>query len=88
MFESQRPLYLAENDNGSIVLDARETLYTQWIGTNDPGRYSILTGSNDASIVDVVKCMVVDWTKVLYKDGARNSLVQNMIPLNSTILYA
>ncbi len=35
---------------GSIVLDPSVTLYTQWIGTNDVGRYSIITGSNDASI--------------------------------------
>ncbi|KAK0456021.1 GDSL lipase/esterase [Armillaria borealis] len=87
VFESQLPLYFAEKDNGSIVLDPRVTLYTQWIGTNDLGRYSIITGSNDASIVDVARCMV-DWVKVLYQNGARNFLVQNMIPLNSTILYA
>ncbi|KAK0198889.1 SGNH hydrolase-type esterase domain-containing protein [Armillaria mellea] len=76
IFESQLPL-----------VDAGETLYTQWIGTNDVGVYSLVTGSNGASIVDVVGCMV-DWVRVLYKDGARNFLVQNMVPLNEVILYA
>lgn len=82
VFESQLPLYFAEKDNGSIVLDPSVTLYTQWIGTNDVGRYSIITGSNDASIVDVVRCMV-DWVKVLYQNGARNFLVQNVCDLLS-----
>ncbi|KAK0185023.1 GDSL lipase/esterase [Armillaria mellea] len=87
IFESQLPLYFAEKHNGSIKLDPTETLYTQWIGTNDIGVYSLVTGSNNASIVDVVGCMV-NWVRVLYKDGARNFLVQNMVPLNEAILYA
>ncbi|KAK0470457.1 carbohydrate esterase family 16 protein [Desarmillaria tabescens] len=87
IFESQLPLYFAEKHNGSIVLDPEETLYTQWIGTNDIGVYSLVTGSNNASIVDVVGCML-DWVRVLYKDGARIFLLQNMVPLNEAILYA
>ncbi|KAK0199231.1 hypothetical protein DFS33DRAFT_376718 [Desarmillaria ectypa] len=82
---SQLPSYFAEKHSGSINVNAEETLYTQWIGTNDVGVYSLLTGSNGASIVDVVQCMV-DWVRVLYKDGARNFLVQNMVPLNEVIL--
>ncbi|KAK0472419.1 hypothetical protein EDD18DRAFT_443542 [Armillaria luteobubalina] len=87
IFESQLPLYFAEKQNGTLGVEAGETLYTQWIGTNDVGVYSLVTGSNGASIVDVVGCMV-DWVRVLYKDGARNFLVQNMVPLNEVILYA
>ncbi|KAK0505638.1 carbohydrate esterase family 16 protein [Armillaria luteobubalina] len=87
IFESQLPLYFAEKQNGTLRVEAGETLYTQWIGTNDVGVYSLVTGSNGASIVDVVGCMV-DWVRVLYKDGARNFLVQNMVPLNEVILYA
>ncbi|KAG7452340.1 carbohydrate esterase family 16 protein [Guyanagaster necrorhizus] len=87
IFESQLPLYFAEKHNGSIKVNPTETLYTQWIGTNDVGVYSLLTGSNDASLVDVVGCMV-NWVRVLYEDGARNFLVQNMVPLNKVILYA
>ncbi|KAG7443804.1 uncharacterized protein BT62DRAFT_902255, partial [Guyanagaster necrorhizus] len=56
-------------------------------GTNDVGVYSLVTGSNNASIVDVAGCMV-DWVRVLYEDGARIFLLQNMVPLNETILYA
>ncbi|KAF9020562.1 hypothetical protein BDZ89DRAFT_1093689 [Hymenopellis radicata] len=67
--------------------DPKRTLYTQWIGTNDVGVYSLLTGSNAASIVDVTECMI-EWVKVLYKSGARNFLLQNMIPLQTTILYS
>lgn len=77
IFESQLPLYFAEKHNGSIKVNPTETLYTQWIGTNDVGVYSLLTGSNDASLVDVVGCMV-NWVRVLYEDGARNFLVQNV----------
>ncbi|KAG7442030.1 carbohydrate esterase family 16 protein [Guyanagaster necrorhizus] len=87
IFESQLPLYFAEKHNGSITLGPEETLYTQWIGTNDVGVYSLVTGSNNASIVDVAGCMV-DWVRVLYEDGARIFLLQNMVPLNETILYA
>ncbi|KAF9010971.1 GDSL lipase/acylhydrolase [Hymenopellis radicata] len=83
IFESQLPAYF----NASLNLNPKRTLYTQWIGTNDVGVYSLLTGSNAASIVDVTECMI-EWVKVLYKSGARNFLLQNMIPLQTTILYA
>ncbi|KAK0436820.1 carbohydrate esterase family 16 protein [Desarmillaria tabescens] len=87
IFESQLPLYFAEKHNGSIEVNAEETLYTLWIGTNDVGVGSLVTGSNGAPIVDVAGCMV-NWVKVLYEDGARNFLVQNMVLLNEVILYA
>ncbi|KAJ7083594.1 GDSL lipase/acylhydrolase [Mycena belliarum] len=87
VFESQLPLYFTETGNGSLRLPAGETVYTLWIGTNDLGVNSLVTGSNNASVVDVVACMV-DWVRVLYKSGARNFIVQNMIPLELTVLYA
>ncbi|KAJ7242909.1 carbohydrate esterase family 16 protein [Mycena rebaudengoi] len=87
VFGSQLPLYFAETANGSLVVPSRETIYTLWIGTNDLGIHSLITGSNGASIVDVTECMI-DWVKVLYKSGARNFIFQNMIPLELTILYA
>ncbi|KIJ22627.1 carbohydrate esterase family 16 protein, partial [Sphaerobolus stellatus SS14] len=55
--------------------------------TNDVGANALLTGSDNASIVDVVEC-TINWVKVLYQSGARNFLFQNMIPLQNTILYA
>ncbi|KAG6864112.1 hypothetical protein C0991_012434 [Blastosporella zonata] len=97
LFESQLPLYFTENHNGTLKLDPTETLYTLWIGTNDLGVNSLISGSNNASLVDVTNCMV-NWVKVLYENGARNFLFQNrivddlsnskMIPLQNTILYS
>ncbi|KAG6915474.1 hypothetical protein DXG01_011305 [Tephrocybe rancida] len=87
LFESQLPLYFSETSNKSLALDPKETIYTLWIGTNDLGVNSLISGSNSASIVDVANCMV-NWVKVLYDSGARNFLFQNMIPLQNTILYA
>ncbi|KAJ6459418.1 GDSL lipase/acylhydrolase [Mycena vulgaris] len=87
VFESQLPLYFTETSNGSLKLPADDTIYTLWIGTNDLGANSLITGSNNASIVDVSGCMV-DWVRVLYASGARNFIMQNMIPLELTILYA
>ncbi|KAG6867215.1 hypothetical protein C0993_005591 [Termitomyces sp. T159_Od127] len=87
LFESQLPLYFAEKNNGSLELDPMETLYTLWIGTNDLGVNSIISGSNNASLVEVTNCMV-NWVRVLYDSGARNFLFQNMIPLEDTPLYS
>jgi len=87
LFESQLPLYFTEKGNGSLKLNPRETIYTLWIGTNDLGVNSLVSGGNKASIVDVTTCMV-NWVKVLYESGARNFLFQNMIPLQNVPLYA
>lgn len=77
VFESQLPAYFVETgDNGSLSLDPEETIYTLWIGTNDLGVNSLVTGSNSASIVDVADCMI-NWVKVLYNSGARNFVFQN-----------
>ncbi|KAJ8080495.1 hypothetical protein PM082_017328 [Marasmius tenuissimus] len=86
VFESQLPLYFAEKDNGTLALDSEETVYSLWIGTNDLGSNSLLTGQPKASIVDVAKCMV-NWVKVLYESGARNFIFQNMIPLEQVPTY-
>ncbi|KAJ7434492.1 GDSL lipase/esterase [Mycena galericulata] len=88
LFESQIPLYLTEKSNGSIRVAAEETIYTLWIGTNDLGVSALLTGSDPGvSLVEVTECMV-NWVKVLYENGARNFIFQNMIPLELTILYS
>ncbi|KIJ42555.1 carbohydrate esterase family 16 protein, partial [Sphaerobolus stellatus SS14] len=63
VFESQLPAYFSETKNGTLKLDAEETLYTLWIGTNDVGANALLTGSDNASIVDVVEC-TINWVKV------------------------
>ncbi|KAF8182925.1 GDSL lipase/esterase [Pholiota molesta] len=93
VFESQLPAYFnatgtgVDKHPGKGSLDPRETIYTLWIGTNDVGANALLTGSDQASLVDVTECMV-NWVKVLYSSGARNFLFQNMIPLQKVPLYA
>ncbi|KAK7056885.1 hypothetical protein VNI00_002602 [Paramarasmius palmivorus] len=87
LFESQLPLYFAEKDNGTLVLDPEETVYTLWIGTNDVGANALLTGHGNGSLVDVTKCMV-NWVQTLYDSGARNFIFQNMIPLEQVPMYS
>jgi hypothetical protein len=77
VFESQIPTFLGDKKNHTIKLNERDTLYSLWIGTNDIGVSSLLTGDNDASIVDVAGCMV-NWVKMMYENGARNFLFQNV----------
>lgn len=77
LFESQLPAYFSEKQNGTLKLHPQETVYTLWIGTNDVGANALLTGHGEASLVDVIRCMV-GWVKVLYQSGARNFLFQNV----------
>ncbi|KAJ8514901.1 hypothetical protein ONZ45_g7607 [Pleurotus djamor] len=87
VFESQLPSYFQGKNNGSLKLDPRRTIYTLWIGTNDVGVNSLISGSNQASIVDTVSC-AVNWVRTLFDNGARNFIFQNMIPLQLVPLYA
>ncbi|EGN96374.1 carbohydrate esterase family 16 protein [Serpula lacrymans var. lacrymans S7.3] len=89
VFGSQIPTYLEEKSNATINPNPEETIYTLWIGTNDLGVNALLTGSDapDVSIVQVREC-AVDWLKVMYASGARNFIMQNIIPLDLTILYS
>ncbi|KAF9040087.1 GDSL lipase/acylhydrolase [Panaeolus papilionaceus] len=88
LFESQLPTYFqASAKGGTIKVKPEETLYTLWLGTNDVGSNALLTGSDNASLVDVTTCMI-NWVKTLYQSGARNFLFQNMIPLQNVPLYA
>ena len=77
--EWQIPTYLHGIDNGTLTLDAQDTMYTIWIGTNDLGVNALLTGSDapHVSIVSVRQC-AVDALKRLYDSGARNFIIQNV----------
>lgn len=75
VFESQLPQYF--QNQSSLKLNPQETVYSLWIGTNDLGVNALLTGSDNASLVNVTTCMV-NWVKVLYKSGARNFVFQNV----------
>lgn len=77
--EWQIPAYLNETYNGTLALNAQETMYTIWIGTNDLGANALLTGSDSpgVSIVPVRQC-AIDVLKRLYESGARNFIMQNV----------
>ena len=75
VFESQLPAYFGNQSH--LDLSPDETIYSLWIGTNDVGVGALLTGSDNASLVDVTACMV-NWVKVLYESGARNFIFQNV----------
>ena len=79
VFETQLPSYLEQQKNGSIQLHPAETIYSLWIGTNDVGVNSLLVGQGTpgVSLVNVTEC-AVNWVKVLYENGARNFLFQNV----------
>jgi len=77
VFESQLPAYFDLVENGTLVLDANETLYSLWIGTNDVGAKALLDGSSVGNLDQVTACMV-NWVKVMYEAGVKNFLFQNV----------
>lgn len=79
VFESQLPLFFTEMKNGSLRLNPEETLFTLWIGTNDVGVGSLLTGGGvvGATVANTTMC-AIDWVKTLYQSGFRNFLFQNV----------
>ncbi|KAI0260737.1 GDSL lipase/acylhydrolase [Gloeopeniophorella convolvens] len=87
--QDEIPTYLAEVKNGTIRVPPAETLYTLWIGTNDLGPNTLITGGvlKNATVVDVTSC-AVNWVHTLYNAGARNFLFQNMLPSGDLPLYA
>jgi len=88
VLEDELPTYLNATAHGTSLRPA-ETLYTLWIGTNDVGVGELLTGQSTpgVNIVNTSAC-VVSWVKELYDTGARNFLVQNMVPLDHVPLYS
>ncbi|QRW13558.1 carbohydrate esterase family 16 protein [Ceratobasidium sp. AG-Ba] len=101
VLESQIPRYdldtLIKEDGSTYILipngtylplPSQDTLYSIWIGTNDVGADALLNKPREGiSIVNTTAC-VFDWVKALYDKGARNFLIQNMIPLQLTPMYS
>ena len=87
VMESQLPLYFTEVQNGTLHPNPDETLYLLWIGTNDVGRYALLTGNQmpNVTLVDVIKC-ATSWVRILCESGARNFLFQNVSTVTSGAL--
>lgn len=79
VFESQLPTYFSEIHNDTIQLNASETIYTLWIGTNDVGVSALLTGGQmpGVTIKDTTAC-AVKWLQTLYDNGTRNFIFQNV----------
>jgi len=71
------------------ALNPLTTVYSLWIGTNDVGVNSLLTGNQTAgvTIVNVTEC-AISWMQQMYTYGARRFILQNMIPLNLAPVYA
>lgn len=85
--QDELPLYFAEVANGSIHISADDTLYTLWIGTNDLGPNTLLTGGQNpgVTVLDVTSC-AVGWVNTLYQHGARNFLLQNVNDCGSSMM--
>ncbi|KAJ3554813.1 hypothetical protein NM688_g2912 [Phlebia brevispora] len=88
LIQDELPDYFRAVEKG-LSLPPEETMYSLWIGTNDIGFDTMLTGhaTPGTTIVEVTRC-AVDWIRPLYESGVRNFLFQNLIPLNLTIMYS
>ncbi|KAF2725904.1 carbohydrate esterase family 16 protein [Polychaeton citri CBS 116435] len=69
--------------------EAESTVYSMWIGTNDLGQAALLTDSQvlGTNITTYIDC-VYSQLKRIYDNGARYFVLQNVIPLQLTPLYA
>lgn len=80
--------YILSKNGTYVPLASKDTLYSIWIGTNDVGAGLLLTDPlEDVSIVNTTAC-VFDWVQELYDQGARNFLIQQMIPLWLLPMYS
>ncbi|KAF8688392.1 GDSL-like Lipase/Acylhydrolase, partial [Rhizoctonia solani] len=81
--------YIKSPESGDYVpLITEETMMSIWIGTNDVGYDSLLMNTQEGvSVVNTTAC-VLDWMKVLYDQGMRNFLLQNMITLYQAPFYS
>ena len=79
--ESQLPTFFEQLSNGSLPEVSRHqdgTVYTLWIGTNDLGVSSIISGQQTpgVTVVNTTQC-AINWVKALYAKGGRNFIFQN-----------
>ncbi|TFY80148.1 hypothetical protein EWM64_g3861 [Hericium alpestre] len=89
VMQDELPEYFAQVNNGSIKVKGDDTIYSLWIGTNDLGPNTLLTGGviHNATVVDTTMC-AIHWIQTLYNSGARNFIYQNIVPLERVPLYA
>ncbi|TCD65208.1 hypothetical protein EIP91_002994 [Steccherinum ochraceum] len=89
IMENELPLYTTMQKNGSLPrLQAQNTLFAAWIGTNDVGAGCLLTGDQTpgVTLVDTTNC-VAQWVQKVYALGGRNFLFLNMAPLERAPMY-
>lgn len=80
IMEDELPLYTTMQKNGSLPkLQAQNTLFAAWIGTNDVGAGCLLTGdqTQGVTLVDTTQC-VAQWMQKVYALGGRNFLFLNV----------
>ncbi|EJT98012.1 hypothetical protein DACRYDRAFT_127575 [Dacryopinax primogenitus] len=94
VLEYEMPAFAMDWVPGLQVMPAQPlnpdtTVYSLWIGTNDVGEGSLLTGNQTfgTTIVNVTQC-AIEWMSLLYSYGARRFLLQNMIPLQLVPMYS
>lgn len=71
------------------ALSHRNAVYVMWIGTNDLGVHCFLTDSQvpGKTLTDYTRCVFAG-LDTLYSAGARYFVVDNVVPLQLTPLYA
>jgi len=77
------------NRSRGMHLDFESTVFSIWIGTNDVGIFGLFNDNQapGVSIVDVTYCSTIEWVSTLYHLGARNFVLQNMLPLDKMPAY-
>ncbi|KAL0576781.1 hypothetical protein V5O48_005189 [Marasmius crinis-equi] len=77
------------SSNQTLLLDPDDFVVIIWIGTNDVGIHTILTSDtpNLVSLADVADCQF-EAIRKLHDLGARRFILNSMIPLHLTRLYA
>ncbi|KAL4991882.1 hypothetical protein BDW68DRAFT_184544 [Aspergillus falconensis] len=95
VLEYEIPAYLADSKyvdpsgNKFMDINANETVYAIWIGTNDIGSDAFLTDSQvkGTTIPDYIAC-VYKALDSMYADGARYFVIMNLAPLQLAPQYA
>jgi hypothetical protein len=96
VLEYQIPAFLADKSYTDpatkkpfLDIPVSQTVYALWIGTNDLGNGAFITNSQvkGKTLNDYVGCLFGVLEK-LYKSGARNFVLMNVVPLYLTPQYA
>lgn len=90
VIQGQAAWFVQDHITGGVLdLDPSEFIVDIFIGTNDVGLNSFITDSqaSDVSLPNLAECQF-QAIRNLHKLGARNFIVNSLIPLQLTTLYA